>query len=248
MLKLKKKFISIKNSQIRQVKELLDAMGVSYYNAEGEADNLCAWLTIKQDVYACLSDDMDMFAFGCPRILRYYNIYKGTMLLYDTKKILKTLNLTQKEFRELCVLSGSDYNNVVNENSDNLDCNLNNPHTDLHKDTRKTTNSVYSKQNMFNYYNVFLEHKNKVKKSKANNVSDFYEYLETSGNITQPIDYNKLINVIEMFDITKLKDVQLFIEKYKTEIQNNIKNSYKKTFCDLKVRQILMNDGFIFKH
>ena len=33
-----------------------------------------------------------------------------TLVLYDTKKIIEELNLTQKDFREICVLSGTDYN------------------------------------------------------------------------------------------------------------------------------------------
>lgn len=114
MTKLKKKFIYIKNKQVTAVKELLDAMGVCYFKAEGEADNLCAWLTIKKKAYACLSEDMDMFVYGCPRILRYFSIHKEKMIMYDTKQILKQLQLKLSEFRELCVLSGSDYNNDIN--------------------------------------------------------------------------------------------------------------------------------------
>ena len=234
MLKLKKKFISIKNSQIREVKELLDAMGVSYYTAEGEADNMCAWLTIKQKVYACLSDDMDMFAFGCPRILRHYNLYKGTMLMYDTKKILKKLKLTQNEFRELCILSGSDYNNCLDEK-----CNNN---------CRKKYG-----QNMFNYYEIFQEHK-KLKKNN-NQCVDFYEYLEKTQKINNSqnlqltegsINFNRLINVMEMFDINKLEDIKLFIDKNKDAIQENILHNYKKKYDDNKMREILKKDGFVF--
>ena len=228
MLKLKKKFISIKNSQIREVKELLDAMGVSYYTAEGEADNMCAWLTIKQKVYACLSDDMDMFAFGCPRIIRYYNIYKGTMLMYDTKKILKKLKLTQNEFRELCILSGSDYNSCSDE---------------------KCSNHCRRKygQNMFNYYDIFQEHK-KLKKNN-NQCVDFYEYLEKTQNLPNTessINFSRLINVIEMFDINKLEDIKLFIDKNKDAIQENIQQNYKKDFDDNRIREILKKDGFVF--
>lgn len=224
MLKLKKKFISIKNSQIREVKELLDAMGVSYYTAEGEADNMCAWLTIKQKVYACLSDDMDMFAFGCPRILRYYNIYKGTMLMYDTKKILKKLKLTQNEFRELCILAGSDYNQKTANNYEN--------------------NRKICKQNMFNYYNIFQQHKETNKNCTQH--TDFYEYLEKTENLEKSVNYNRLITIMEMFDVNKLEDIQLFIEKNKGTIQENIKQNYVKKFDDNQIREILKKVGFIF--
>ena len=70
---------------------------------------------------------------------------------------MKKLKLTQNEFRELCILSGSDYNNCLDEK-----CNNN---------CRKKYG-----QNMFNYYEIFQEHK-KLKKNN-NQYVDFYEYLE----------------------------------------------------------------------
>jgi hypothetical protein len=42
--------------------------------------------------------------------------------LYDIKSILENLGITQKELREICILSGTDYNslNDENKNSPNL--------------------------------------------------------------------------------------------------------------------------------
>lgn len=53
---------------------------------------------------------MDMFVYGCSRVLRYFSLLNHTFVMYDTKKILDELGLTQQEFREICVLSGTDYN------------------------------------------------------------------------------------------------------------------------------------------
>jgi len=61
-------------------------------------------------VWACLSEDMDMFVYGCPRVLRYFSLLNHTAVLYKMKYILQELGVTQKEFREMCVLSGTDYN------------------------------------------------------------------------------------------------------------------------------------------
>jgi len=52
------------------------AYGVSYIDADGEADQLCASLVLKNKVYACLSEDMDLFVYGCPRVLRYLSFIK----------------------------------------------------------------------------------------------------------------------------------------------------------------------------
>jgi 5'-3' exonuclease len=107
---LKKKFVSINKSDIDSVKNLIRYYGATYYDAPGEADELCAMLTIKEKVWACLSEDMDMFVYGCPRVIRYLSLLNHTAVIYDVKGILNNLGITQKELREICVLSGTDYN------------------------------------------------------------------------------------------------------------------------------------------
>lgn len=108
---LKRKFIHISKNDIENVKGLIRAYGASYFDAPGEADELCAMLALKGKVWACLSEDMDMFVYGCPRVIRYISLLNHSAILYDTTKILEILGITQKEFREICVLSGTDYNN-----------------------------------------------------------------------------------------------------------------------------------------
>jgi hypothetical protein len=107
---LKKKFVSISKSDIEIVKNLIRYYGATYYDAPGEADELCAMLTIKDKVWACLSEDMDMFVYGCPRVIRYLSLLNHTAVIYDVKGILINLGITQKELREICILSGTDYN------------------------------------------------------------------------------------------------------------------------------------------
>ena len=115
MDQLKKQFVYITHEKIEKVKELIRAYGATYYDAVGEADELCALLVIKKKAWACLSEDMDMFVYGCNRVLRYLSLANQSIVLYHTKGILANLNMTQKEFREICVLSGTDYN--INANS-----------------------------------------------------------------------------------------------------------------------------------
>jgi len=113
---LKKKCIKLKKTDIKKVQELIDAFGVYYINAFGEADELCAKLVISKIAYACLSEDMDLFLYGCPRVLRYLSLTNSTVIIYYLDKILEELNLNFKEFKEICVISGSDYitNNTFN--------------------------------------------------------------------------------------------------------------------------------------
>lgn len=107
---LKRTFIYISKQQIQNVKELIRAYGATYYDAPGEADELCALLVVKKKVWACMSEDMDMFVYGCPRIIKYLSLLNHTVVLYDLVEILNKLGITQPQLREICVLSGTDYN------------------------------------------------------------------------------------------------------------------------------------------
>jgi len=107
---LKKKFIRIKEADILKIKSLMSAYGASYCDAEGEADKLCVYMVKTGLAWACLSDDMDMFVYGCPRVLRHASLLKHNVILYDLDIILNELNMTMSEFRQITVISGTDYN------------------------------------------------------------------------------------------------------------------------------------------
>ena len=110
MDKEKKKFVKISWKDINDVKELMNAYGVNIIEAEGEADQVCAKLVQKKLVDGCLSEDMDMFVYGCNKVYRYLSLLNSTVVQYDLRKILQSLNLTIDEFKQICILSGTDYN------------------------------------------------------------------------------------------------------------------------------------------
>jgi 5'-3' exonuclease len=116
MNSLKKNFIYIEKELIETVKKLIKFYGATYYQAPGEADELCAYLVIKNKVWACLSEDMDIFVYGAQRVIRYLSLLNHTAVLYDQKSILENLKITQKEFREICSVSNNDYNLSENNN------------------------------------------------------------------------------------------------------------------------------------
>ena len=178
---LKKKFVFIKKNDIENVKLLIESYGVSFYHANGEADELCAILAIKEKVWACLSEDMDLFVYGCPRIIRYLSLLNHTVVLYDLKSILKDLNLSQKQLREICILSGTDYN---------ID----------------TDNDFKNQMNLYKVIKIF----NKYKKEILDMDIDFYEWLSTQDieqditllkSIYNKFDINKSINNSEYENI-----------------------------------------------
>jgi flap endonuclease-1 len=163
---LKKKFISINKYDIENVKQLIRAYGATYFDAHGEADELCALLTLKEKVWACLSEDMDMFLYGCPRVIRYLSLLNHTVVLYDLKGILTELDLNQKQLREICILSGTDYNITI-ENDDN----------------KKNVN-LYSTLKYFNKY------------KKENQSESFYGWLLNNTSYIENINLLKSINEI----------------------------------------------------
>ena len=170
---LKKKFIHIGKTEIDSVKSLIRAYGATYYDAPGEADELCASLVIKNKVWACLSEDMDMFVYGCNRVLRYLSLLNKTVVLYDTKDILNTLGITQKELREICVISGTDYNYNENKNDDNS----------------KKGSSLYKTLAYFKKY-----HKEKSEMG-------FYQWLKENTDYIQ--DYENLLNIYNLFELNQ---------------------------------------------
>ena len=105
----KRESTSISYEHLYDVKALMRAYGVKYLQAEGEADILCVQLVNTGQVWGCMSDDMDMFVYGCPRVFRHLSLSKHEVIFYDTDAILSDLNMDMPAFREMAVLDGTDY-------------------------------------------------------------------------------------------------------------------------------------------
>jgi flap endonuclease-1 len=110
MDKLKKQFIRISETDIEKSKDIMRAYGVPYIEARGESDHLCAFLVKHGFAWACLSDDMDMFLYGCPRVIRHLSLLHHEAVFYDTAQILFDLDMSQDAFNDIAILSGTDYN------------------------------------------------------------------------------------------------------------------------------------------
>ena len=217
MDQLKKQFININKDKIEQVKELIRAYGATYYDAPGEADELCALLVLKKKVWACLSEDMDLFVYGCPRVLRYFSLMNHSIVLYHMKGILDELSLNQKEFREICILSGTDYN--INAN------------------TSLTASSGGKGGNNINLHNT-LKQFGKYTSSDTKNKS-FYEWLQINSEYISDLELLEKIN--KMFDLS----LNANAKSSKLDAFNNIKilNGSIMTEC---LQDIMRDEGFIF--
>jgi len=191
---LKKKFVSINKNDIENVKMLIRSYGATYYDAPGEADELCAMLNIKNKVWASLSEDMDMFVYGCPRVIRYFSLLNHTAIVYDVKGILNNLGISQKELREICVLSGTDYNLECDDTKNSLNNTLR-----LFKKYHKSKSKVgfyewLNKDNNFiKDYDLLLKTYNMF---ELNNRFDI-KVFEKIKIINGPIIKNEIINILK---------------------------------------------------
>jgi 5'-3' exonuclease len=110
MDQLRKQFIYIKKSEIEEIQKLLNSMGIIHITMNGEADKYCAGIVKYNNVYGCMSEDMDMFVYGCKNVFRYFSLINHTILHYSLDNILENLKMDFDNFQKICILSGSDYN------------------------------------------------------------------------------------------------------------------------------------------
>ena len=105
--KLNRQIINISEEQRDEVKTLLKLLGVCVVNSKGEAEVMCAKLQKCNKVDYVLSDDTDLLPLGCMKLLRTHSNNMFMEISMDI--LLKGLNVTYKEFIDLCILCGCDF-------------------------------------------------------------------------------------------------------------------------------------------
>jgi flap endonuclease-1 len=194
MNQLKKEFIRLHHTDIKDVKLLIQSLGASYIEAPGEADKLCAKLVNKNLVYACLSEDMDMFVYGCKRVLRYLSLLNKTAIMYEMKDILIELDMNFNDFKNICIISGTDYN--IHNNNDL---------TNTLKYFKKYRKSKEKKNNFLSWLEENTDYINGLEVreiSKLFNIDDVPEFkncLKTKI-LNGPINISNLKTILEKED------------------------------------------------
>ena len=191
MEQLKKKFISIKYDDIQCVKLLFQAYGMTYFEAPGEADILCAKLVTNNIVYACLSEDTDMFVYGCSRVLRYLSLSLSNVVMYDLDNILKTLDMSMNNFKKMCILYGCDYSHeLIDEPS--IGC-------DAQTITTRAVNSIFNAFNLFKRY----------RETNETESCEFYEWIiRESTHSKYYID--EVTKSLKLFDINQSENLEIY--------------------------------------
>ena len=100
------KVIKITGEDIFNLQKLFDSCGVSYVISDTEGEKYCAFLNKTHYVDFVLSNDYDCLTFGCKTLLvsKVGKFYEFTL---DT--ILKNLNITHRDFIDMCIAAGTDY-------------------------------------------------------------------------------------------------------------------------------------------
>lgn len=221
MDQLKKQFVNVNKYKIEKVKDLIRAYGATYYDAPGEADELCALLVLKKIVWACLSEDMDMFVYGCSRVIRYFSLINHSIVLYSMKDILKELDMTHENFKDICILSGTDYN--------------------IHANTNIITQGSRSKKknhdiSLYDTLKLFQKYKDERSNSERNNNGQtFYTWLQNNTDYISDLELLEKIN--KMFDLS--------VEHHSLDIFKHIKIINGPINNEL-LHEIMREEGFIF--
>ena len=86
-LKLKElaqKLISITKKDIECAISLFDIMGFQCIQSPYESDIMLASLMYNYSkIWGCMTEDSDLFAYGCKRVIKYFNPHKTTITIYN---------------------------------------------------------------------------------------------------------------------------------------------------------------------
>lgn len=94
-------------------KQALSLMNVAWYQADGEAEKLCAHMCKEKRVDAVVSEDTDTLVYGCPVFLSKFNYRSCTVTDLRLTEVLHSLDMSFSTFVDLCIMMQCDYNSRV---------------------------------------------------------------------------------------------------------------------------------------
>jgi flap endonuclease-1 len=114
--KFERRLVKVTPQHVQECQQLLDALGVPWLQAPGEAEAQCAALVRQGLAYGVASEDMDTLTFGAPVMLRHVTASEAKKLPiaeYSLNDVLKGFQLTMEQFIDLCILLGCDYCDTI---------------------------------------------------------------------------------------------------------------------------------------
>ena len=111
--KIKKQCIHIDESDFTVTRELFDLLGVQHFMAREEAEAYCANLCVNGLIHGVVSEDTDVLTYNTPIFITNLDVAKETCIQLNIDEILSALSLTYEQFRDMCILFGTDYNKNI---------------------------------------------------------------------------------------------------------------------------------------
>lgn len=106
--KLKSQILNLEPKDFETMKSLLKCFDIPFVTASGEGEFLCAALARHGMVDAVMSTDTDTLACLSPKVI---NRIDGDFFhVISLEKILWFLKINEKEFVDLCIMCGTDFN------------------------------------------------------------------------------------------------------------------------------------------
>lgn len=94
-------------------KKLITILGMNWFQADGEAEGLCASLCYHGMVDAVLSEDTDVLAYGTPYLFCKIDLGAETIVSVCYQDILNITGYTSSQFTDLCIMLSCDYNSRI---------------------------------------------------------------------------------------------------------------------------------------
>ena len=107
--------VFISYEYIEKIKNLSNTFGLPTIVAEDEAENLGSSLAVDKRIAAVWSADTDTLPLGCPMVIKGFDSLNGNLYI-DTiflSKILSHLEMSIKQFRDFCIMLGTDFNDRI---------------------------------------------------------------------------------------------------------------------------------------
>ncbi|MEM4181896.1 MAG: flap endonuclease-1 [Candidatus Pacearchaeota archaeon] len=121
MAKYSRQFVRINEEIIKESKELLSALGISFVESINEGEAEASFLAKSNVVWACASQDYDSLLYGTPRLIRNLTLARkrrtssGVLVdvnleLIELQHVLETLQIDRDGLICLGIIVGTDFN------------------------------------------------------------------------------------------------------------------------------------------
>ena len=185
---LEKQTVRVNKGHVDDIKQLLDLMGVSYVQANGEAEAYASEMCRQGLVDYVVTEDMDTLSFGCPRMIRTCldrSIKRSDVIsIIDLEEVMKGFSMSYESFLDLCILCGCDYCNNIPRIGNKSAFNLIQKHGSIEtilpqlKNVPEGYESNYTEaRKLFTMYHDTLDMQQLTIHHSSRRLDDLYQYL-----------------------------------------------------------------------